>query len=324
MRRAGILLCFLLFGSTLLNAQAVRGPFSFTDSLMRNSRIGLAGRHAAEPVVIKPSVWQPLPQSALDGSANPRYATTEADFVFYLLERRLLTDALVLLAQPDFVPSDTLAYLRGRALFEDLQFEAADSYLSSSSLEPALFYGTVAKAHLGRTDQAVAALKAYTGPGRELSDLQLSGLSLLQGDVAAYRGYASGFTYSDYALADSQRALDDIAKSISGRRSKSALGAAAMSAVLPGSGQLYAGSLSEALSAFFTVGALGTVTAVTWHKYGATSWRTLLAGTAFLSFYIGNIYGAYVSVGLHASEFSDETSALVMYHIHIPLRSVFR
>ena len=324
MRRTGILLCFLLLCSTISNAQAVRGPFSFADSLMRNSRIGHAGRHAIESVVIKPSVWQPISQVTFEGSMNPRYASREADFIYYLLERRLRTDALVLLAQPDFVPSDTLAYLRGRALFEDLQLEAADSYLSSSCLEPALFYSVVAKAHLGRTDEAASALKNYAGPNKELASLQLSGLSLLQGDVAACRGYASDFTYSDYALTDSQRALDDIAKSLAGRRSKSPFGAATMSAVLPGAGQLYAGSLPEALSAFLTVGALGTVTALTWHKYGAGSWRTILAGSAFLSFYIGNIYGAYVSVGLHASEFNDETSALVMYHIHIPLRSVFR
>ncbi|MBQ4285442.1 MAG: hypothetical protein II720_03175 [Bacteroidales bacterium] len=316
-----ILLAVLLLAGSILRAQPARGPFSFADSLMRHSRIGMAGRQHMKPVAVRPSIWEP---KEYDPSLGVVYASQESDFVMYLLDRGLRTDALTLLARPCLVPSDTLAFLRGLALFDDLQLEGADRWFSLSSLEPALFYSTVAKAHLGRGAEAVPALKSYGGPYKELSDMQLAGLALIRSDMPAYREAASRFTYSDYNLTESERAIDAIAASMEKRHRKSPLAAAAFSALLPGSGQLYAGSLGEAVASFLMVGAMGGITAVTWNKYGIKSWRTIVAASTTALFYIGNIYGAYVSVGIQQQQLQDETSAMVMYHIHIPLRSLFR
>ena len=304
-----------------LPAQQVKGVFSFADSLMRNSRIGLAGRQRVKPVVIKPSVWGPY---EFDGSLAPEYASKESDFVLYLLDRGLRQDALVLLAKPSLVPSDTLSFLRGLALFDDLQLEAADNWLSRSSLEPALFYDVLAKAHLGKTGEAIDMLGSYSGQKSELAHLQAAGLHLLNGDISRYQSSSAFFTYSDFNLTDSEHALDGIAKSIASHRTKSPLAASALSALLPGAGQLYAGSLSEALSAFLTVGSMATITAVSWNKYGPQSWRTIVPGAICSAFYIGNIYGAYISVDIQNQQFKDETSAMVLYNIHIPLRNIYR
>lgn len=304
-----------------LPAQQVRGVFSFADSLMRNSRIGRAGKQHFTPVTVKPSLWTPQDH---DASLAPRYATDERDFVYYLINRNLTQDALVLLAQPSLVPSDTLSFLRGLALFDDLQLEAADRWLSASSLEPALFYDVVAKAHLGYPAQAQQRLESYSGRRSELASLQMAGLDLLQGDVEKYGFHAASFTYSDFNLTESERALDNVAKSVASHRDKSPLAAALFSTLLPGAGQLYAGNTGEAFSAFLTVGALAGITAVNWHKYGFKSWHTIVPGAIGSVFYIGNIYGAYVSVDIYNQEFKDETSAMVLYHIHIPLRSIYR
>lgn len=303
-----------------LPAQHVRGVFSYADSLMHNSRIGRAGKQHFIPVAVKPSVWVPQER---DASLAPRYASDECGFVYYLINRDLTRDALELLAQPSMVPSDTLSFLRGLALFDDLQLEAADRWLSASSLEPALFYEVVAKAHLGNPAQAQRRLETYSGPRSELACLQMAGLDLLQGNVGKYRAHAASFTYSDFNLTESERALDNVANSVASHRDKSPLAAALFSAFLPGSGQLYAGNTGEALSAFLTVGSLAGLTAVNWHKYGVKSWRTIVPGAIGSVFYIGNIYGAYISVNIYNQEFKDETSAVVLYNIHIPLRSIY-
>lgn len=316
-----ILAVLLMLSGNAVLAQTSRNVFSFTDSLMRNSRIGRAGKQMPRPVEINYSAWEPLPS---DGTRPDRFASDEQDFVLYLLDRGLKEDALTLLAQPFFVPSDTLDYLRGLALFEDHRFDAADRWFSASSLEPSLFYASSAKAFVGRGRLAVPRLESYEGRYGELRDLQLGGLALLDGNTEGYRACSAAFSYADHTLAESERALDEIARSLESHRSKHPWAAAVLSTVLPGAGQLYAGSLGEAVSSFVTVGALGAVTAANWHKYGAKSWRTIAAGTVCAAFYIGNIYGAWVSVGIHEQQFKDETSAMLMYHIYIPVRNVFR
>ena len=321
MRRLSILMAVFFFSAQVLCAQSVHGPFSFADSLMRFSRIGRAGREHLKAVQIKPSVWSPAPYNP----ALPAvYASAEQGFVLYLLDRGLREDALVLLSRPNLVPSDTLSYLRGLSLFDDLQLEAADSWLSRSALEPALFYDVVAKAHLGRTKEAMSLLSGYSGSQGELACLQKAGLKLLQSDVASYRDISSSFKYIDANLSESERALDGVASQLASHRAKSPFAAAVFSTLLPGAGQLYAGSTGEALASFLTVGALGAVTAASWHKYGVKSWRTLVPASVCSLFYIGNIYGAYISVGIHEKEFKDETSAMVLYHIHIPIRGIYR
>ena len=41
-------------------------------------------------------------------------------------------------------------------------------------------------------------------------------------------------------------------------------------------------------------------------------------------FYIGNIYGSYVSVSLYNQDLRNAQDTAILYHIHIPLRSLFR
>ena len=42
------------------------------------------------------------------------------------------------------------------------------------------------------------------------------------------------------------------------------------------------------------------------------------------NFYIGNIYGSYVSVSLYNQDLRNAQNTAILYHIHIPLRSLFR
>ena len=132
------------------------------------------------------------------------------------------------------------------------------------------------------------------------------------------------FTFSQYALSESERALQDIFDERYNGHTISPVVAAAASSVVPGLGKAFAGELAEGVAAFLTVGSLAAITAENWVRYGYKDWKTLLFGTLGAAFYIGNIYGSYVSVSIHNNDLRNVQDTAILYHIHIPLRSIFQ
>ena len=100
---------------------------------------------------------------------------------------------------------------------------------------------------------------------------------------------------------------------------KSPLLAGAMSAVIPGSGKIYAGDLRSGVSTFLVVGALGAMMAESAHKLGWQDWRTIALTSVFGVFYIGNIYGSAVSVSVIRNTYQDAQKASLLFDLHIPL-----
>ena len=313
----------VLLMSTSAHAQKVRGIFSLSDYLTRNSYIGHAGRQYLKPVPPKPSTFQPVP---FDPTAPAGNIGADGEFVLYLLDRGLRDDALTLLGEGNYAPSDSLSWLRGMALFEDRQFQAAEQWLSQVEgplAESALFYGNVARIHLDRPFDALTAFIGYDGPNTELAALQNAGLALLTGNISMFREEEQLFTYSDYRLAESEKALKELS-SVFGKRSKSPWLAAGLSALVPGAGKVYAGKTGQGVASFLAVGTLAAVTAEQWKHHGFKDWRTILAGSLCTVFYIGNIYGSWFSVGINLQEVNDETKALVLYNLTVPLGGFFR
>lgn len=323
MRARLIFSALMLLLSIPSHAQKVRGIFSLSDYLTRNSYIGHAGRQYIKPVPPKPSTFEP---QAFNPALPAGNIGADGEFVLDLLDRGLKEDALVLLGEGNYAPGDSLSYLCGLALFDDRQFQAADQWLSSVSghlAEPALFYDAVAKTHLDASGEALEALKAYSGEYSELAALQKSGLALVLGDLDAFKGYSESFSFSDYRLSDSENALKGIAASLEKSR-KSPWLAAGLSALIPGAGKIYAGQTGPGVASFLAVGSLAAITAEQWKHHGAKDWRTIVAGSLCGIFYIGNIYGSWVSVSIQRQNIKDETKALVLYNISIPLGSFFR
>lgn len=306
-----------------LHAQKVRGVLSLADYISSNSYIGHAGRQYIKPVPPKETTFEPV---AFDASLPVRSLEEDAGFIMDLLSRGLVTDALTLLGEGNYLPGDQLNYLRGIALFDDRQFQGADNWLGQAGgiySEPALFYGNVAKIHLDRAGEALEAILRYAGDFHELAALQNAGLALVTGDRAAYSEASARFTYADYRLADSEKALSELAGTLD-RRAKSPWLAAGLSAIVPGAGKVYAGKLGQGVASFLAVGSLAGITAEQWKHNGAGNWRTIVAGSLCAVFYIGNIYGSWISVSIHQQEVNDETKALVIYNLTVPLHSFFR
>ena len=270
-----------------------------------------------------------LALAAPKAAAQGNWASADYDFARYLVDSGLKQDARALLFRDAYVPSDTLTFLRGWTAYQLKELELADGLLrqvprESPFFEESVFYSTVVSAYLGD----------YTGPAKrlldnelqhtELRDMQLACLALMRDDAAAYRDAARSFAYDDYILQGPEKELDEIYHARFETPSKSPLLAAAASAVVPGLGKIYAGQVVEGIASFLVVGVLGAITAEHWVKDGPADWKTIVPGVLGVGFYIGNIYGSYVSVSIHNTRIRDVQDTAVMYNIHIPLRFVFK
>ena len=262
-------------------------------------------------------------------SAQRSYASKDAAFVDYLIGNNMEDDAVTLLTRSRYYASDTLNYLRGWAYYSAKHLEEAAAAFDkvpqdSPFHDKSLFFNVVSNAHLGNYARSSELLSGYSGPYAELKSLEQAGIALLEGRAADYITAADGFSFSQYALTESERALQGIYNERYYGRSKSPVLAAAASAVVPGLGKVYAGELGEGVASFLTVGSLAAITAENWVKYGVKNWKTILFGAIGAVFYIGNIYGSYVSVSIHNDELKNVQDTAILYHIHIPLRSVFQ
>ena len=342
----------------------VRGILATSDRLLRASKIGTAdyslprpprgieeGPEAYSGAIKVPTVaaatdsgtavsWNMLEPPVRKGQgrlqhvpggcqAEFRSIADDYDFALYLIDNDLKRDALRLVSSPCFTPSDTLTFLRGWAHYNLKQLPQAREYFQgipkgSSFYDQSLFYSTAVSAHLGDFSTPVASLTGYDGPYTELRDLQLSGLALLRDDPAAFKQASQSFGFSDFALQEAEHTLCDIYNSRYVKRAKSPALAAIASAIIPGSGKIYAGKLGEGISAFLLTGVFGAITAEHWVKDGPANWKTIVPGLLGAFLYIGNIYGSYMSVSIYNSNLKDAQDTAVLYNIHIPLRSVFK
>lgn len=332
------------FRTAVKECGLVPGVIFTTDRITRSGRIGLAGRNmigedgkihegveayrpksrsVSDPLFDKP--FTPIPALAASGN---RSASEDFEFVDYLIGNGLEKDAEVLLSDTWYHDSDTLRYLRGWADYSTKKLEQACAEFSlvpqeSPFYEKSLFFNVISNAHLGRTGRSLELLSGYNGPNKELESLERAGIALLRNDKESYLSAAKEFTFSQYALSESEKQIQDIYKSSFETKRKSPALAATASAIVPGLGKIYAGELGEGISSLLSVGSLAAITAENWSKCGATNWKTIVFGTLGAIFYIGNIYGSYVSVSIHNDFINNEQDTAILYHIHIPLRSVF-
>ena len=328
MPRRILLILLVLLAAPMAYGQVSR-ILGFPDRVMSSSRIGSVSTHQAPRMPVPDTATVSFP---LDGS---RAVSEDYGFFNYLLDNGLAQDARTLLSGP-YAKSDTLDFLRGKILFSELKLSQASDLFSkvpaSSPFGPeAFYYRVVALSTLGEYDEASGLLsssfpKAFPegGPYPELTDLQAAGLALLRGSKEEWASRSAGFTYSDFALAESERVLSEIGQSRFSKRSRSAGVAALASTLVPGAGKVYAGRFGEGVAAFLTVGSLGAITAENWKKHGIKDWRTVLAGSLCATFYLGNIYGSYLSVSIENDERTDAENMVILYHLHLPLRSIFR
>lgn len=269
--------------------------------------------------------------------AAQRNALADYRFGGYLLGKGLLRDAATLthtLSAEDYTPAglDTMQHLRGYTLYAMQNFgEAAEALSRVTPHSPlyakSAFYGTICDLEVGSIEGAKSRLDRFAatpaaGDYGELLAFERGGIALLEGDKGGYEEQRTHFTYTNPHLAAQQQALDKIA--LNTPRDLSPWVAGVASAIVPGLGKIYAGSVGEGVASFLLVGAFATLTANSWAKAGTpANWRTITYGTIGSLLYIGNIFGSVASVRVYYKNFEEINHEAVMYSIHIPLRDIF-
>ena len=81
---------------------------------------------------------EPL-RGQVQGSSAARWVSHDYDFVQYLIDNNLKTDARTLLFGNGFHASDTLTFLRGWTLYQLKELEAANSYLQAVPRQSAFY-----------------------------------------------------------------------------------------------------------------------------------------------------------------------------------------
>lgn len=206
---------------------------------------------------------------------------------------------------PDSKKMDYALYRIGLAYYYGQEYEQATRVFVSigtgyagSSYIPASFYREgMSYWRLDRPDKAAAAFDKVVAaaPASEYARQALLGKSLAEFDldnIPACRqelerfienypeDEKTGKVRKTIALLDRHRELPQ----------KSPLVAGVLSALIPGSGHIYAGHYGDGVTAFFLNGLFiaGTVAAVRQENYAVAG----VVGVIGLPFYIGNIYGA--------------------------------
>lgn len=265
--------------------------------------------------------------------------TAEKDFEFirYLIGNNMKEDAKTW-AERDFLDKDyshqsldTINFLRGWVFYSNRSLNKAvdcfDRVGNESKYKPSsVFFSSLSNAYEGEYERAYYNLKEHEDllyPYSELYAFEQAGYSLLLRDFDSYEKYRESFSYSSYILSSKEKELDSIFLSVKSYKRKSPLLSACLSAIVPGLGKIYAGNLGEGISSFITVGSFALITTENWIRHGLGNWKTILFGTIGSVFYIGNIYGSYVSVKLNYDTFNEKQNIGILYSIHIPLRNTF-
>ena len=100
--------------------------------------------------------------------------------------------------------------------------------------------------------------------------------------------------------------------------------AALFSAIIPGTGKMYAGETGAGISTLLVLAGLGGVAAEQIIKSGWTSWNSILFTALFGTFYAGNIYGSIVSVQTYRNRFHENYNQRILATVVIPLRDFYR
>ncbi|GAB3036519.1 hypothetical protein [Spirosoma pulveris] len=251
---------------------------------------------------------------------SEKEANDEAAFVLQTFDKQRLTAS----------QRDSLAYLTGWLAYTAKSLDEASSHLLSvSPASPfyvkSRYFGAYCLAFQNRRDSAGAIMQKLPATDSTLIELKAfeqAGVALLQRRYSCYDTLRQQFSYSSYALSAEETRLDAYRKGLAAQKRRSPALAGLLSAILPGSGKVYAGKPKQGIAAFLPLLTLGLLTWEGYRKDGPASVRFLGFGSLFTVFYIGNIWGSTLAVKVRRDEFNRGYDNKILFDMHIPLRNL--
>jgi len=247
-------------------------------------------------------------------------------FVEYLLEKKYYNDALKWTQH-----RQTLPYFRGLAFYNQLQLDSAIRYFeqvpfSHPNHAKAKFlegFGHTYLKHYPLANQVLQQVNTADSLQIALRNFQMAGIALLSRDIPRFGSLQKQFSGQYFAFSQEEENLSEHFKLIENHRRKSPLMAGVLSAVVPGSGKIYAGKTGQGIIAFIQNLALGLQAYEAYRRDGWKSPRFLVYGGLFTFFYVGNIWGSTLSIHIRNQEFNDKINQQILFNMQVPIRAVF-
>lgn len=160
-------------------------------------------------------------------------------------------------------------------------------------------------------------------PDLSLLNFELSGVEFLQGNWQKGEEMLKSVRPENASISQQVTALNEISKEHQVHRPKSPVLAGIMSAVIPGSGKIYAGKTGAGIAAMLGTAGFGLITWENYHKRGIANAKTIIFGGLFVANYVSNIYGSVISVRVIENEYENVVHNQILFQLHIPLRNFF-
>lgn len=259
----------------------------------------------------------------------------DVKFVEYLQGRELHKEALIALNEIPLQylnPSqiDTFNFLKGWGFYNLKSLDSSASYLLRvSKMSPyfmkSRFFGAYNLIYLKKYNEAVIVLGAIPdSPSvKEIKHFEKAGISLLKNNFAGFDSISAKFSYNSYALTAQEKNFQTYKNQLIDFKKKSPVVAGLMSAVIPGSGKIYAGKTYQGIASMLPIAALALLTNESYHKRGPRSAEFYIFGSLLTVFYVGNIWGSVFSVKITREEHEKLIHQKVLLDLQIPLRTIF-
>jgi hypothetical protein len=229
------------------------------------------------------------------------------------------------------IQKDSVNHLLGYNFYISKQLDSSVTYfrkVSSGDLFlKSRYYSVISNVYNNKPGSALDDLRllksASTGEYKQLWLTESAGLALLERNYQRFDSLSQSFDYNYYPVAKEQKELISYAQQMQKIRHRSPFIAGALSAIVPGSGKLYAGYRGKAISSFLSATTLAIVATESYIKDGPKSPSFIIFSGLFSVFYVGNIWGSVLSVRIKQDESFREFDRNIMLDLHIPLRRAF-
>ena len=226
---------------------------------------------------------------------------------------------------------DSIYFFKGQSFYQLQKFDSAqinfNKVQSTDTLKTrSLFMSSLNSAYVGDFESASIMIDKISPASKNLQKLksfEKAGCSLLKREIITFNNISNKFTYSDYYIQNEEKELINIYNYLIKEKKKVPLKAAVFSAIIPGSGKWYCKSQGRAIATFLTVAILSAITIENGSKNGWSNYRTIIAGSATMLFYGGNIYGSYYETKRYNNKLDESVNKDIIYNMDVAIRNVY-
>lgn len=255
-------------------------------------------------------------------------------FLNYLMESKQFEDAIYLskqlLQQPGY-NMHAPAYYAGFAHYNLRQLDSAALYLgqvpeSNNFYYKSRFFQGLSLAYVNKykeAEQVFTQLQPADSVLQELQIFEKAGMALLQKDYQTFDTLSKQFTYKYFPYSKQETNMAGYREQLLKVKRRSPVIAGLLSAVVPGTGKIYAGQLGQGVAIFLQSSIFALQAWEGYRKDGPRSARFLIYSGLFTIFYIGNVWGSVLSVQIKRQEMYERINNQIVFDMHIPLRTIF-